>query len=51
MAKTKLGKVIKKIATKVTSRPKPNTITPGLSKGRRYNNGGTLKVQGKKKSI
>ena len=48
MAKSRVGTFIKRMTK---DRPKPNTIMPGLGKGRRYSNGGKLKPQNKKKSI
>ena len=47
MARTIIGTFLKR---KTTDRPKPTTVMPGLSKGRRYDNGGKLKSQNKKKS-
>ncbi len=47
MAKSRIITALKRIGK---SRPKPNTISSGLSKSRRYDNGGKLKTQTRKKS-
>ena len=47
MAKSRVSTAIKRVLSKATGRPKPNTVNPTLTKSRRYDKGGKLKTSNK----